>query len=280
MVDFTFARISDVISLVNRAALFVMDPKSTSSESIASKRAAFTLIELLVVIAIIAILSSLLLPALSNAKERTRRAACKGNLRQFLLAIHLYAGDFHDRLPSGASDNINPLDEHTPVLSTNTRVTLAQFGGGSNFFDCPGLSLKFGQSPWWRPQPDYGFAMGYNYLGGHTNTPWRLIGQARATWISPQSLSADGSLVLLSDLNDWAHSYESMVAPHGARGMIYKNRDYYTTPSAAQTTARDIGAEGGNVAFLNGAVEWRKVSVMKIYRGSQFWDESGCFAMW
>jgi len=62
-------------------------------------RQAFTLVELLVVISIIGILSGLLLPALSRAKESGRRANCVSNLRQVNLAIRLYADDWSDSLP-------------------------------------------------------------------------------------------------------------------------------------------------------------------------------------
>ena len=93
-------------------------------------RQGFTLIELLVVIAIIALLASMLLPALSKAKGKAQQVYCLNNMKQLAQGTHLYSGDNAEWLP--------PMQARIGSYETSWRSYLYRYEGENpHVYDCP-----------------------------------------------------------------------------------------------------------------------------------------------
>jgi prepilin-type N-terminal cleavage/methylation domain-containing protein len=226
---------------------------------------AFTLIELLVVIAIIAILAALLLPALSVAKERAKRASCQSGLRQLGMALQMYGLDNNDRLPQGYRDN---GESHTIWISTNTFNAIRQYSG-TNMSTCPSLAGTF---QYYRAP--YGWVIGYSYNAGHKK-PWS--GEPKPQWVSPQKFTEGPQLTVACDLNSWAEPVGGdgwVIAPH-CRGGAAKQAGTPFLIVHKKTTSRDVGALGGNVLLLDSSVHWKNLNQMTnywSYQSGSYWN--------
>jgi prepilin-type N-terminal cleavage/methylation domain-containing protein/prepilin-type processing-associated H-X9-DG protein len=116
-------------------------------------RFAFTLIELLVTVAIIAILASLLLSGLTQARIKARALMCLGNCRQLQIAWHLYATESDDRLPPNSGQdpriwiNMNYGLANRVRGCTNLATVrlglLFRYAGGDRIYVCPEQKAVF-----------------------------------------------------------------------------------------------------------------------------------------
>jgi len=120
-------------------------PTSRKIGTIAAATSGFTLIELLVVVAIIAILASLLLPAMARAKYTGSKSQCISNLRQQYLSQIMYADDFRGKFP--VHTDVSPDYHRTPATGNQSIVNVMRksYVANSWITICPITARSFGR---------------------------------------------------------------------------------------------------------------------------------------
>ncbi len=262
----------------------------------ATKRA-FTLVELLVVISIIALLLSVLMPALSKAREQSRKVVCANGVRQLILGMSVYASSNKGNLP------INSFNAWLWDVGDKTVLALINSSGATRkSFYCPS-NVPFSNMAYDEDDVYWDIKTITRNANSNPCTTYRITGYCwlmDAEWTDTSGnvqtrgkVYADSSLPSNVFPNFWprnvyckgASSVELLIdatisagiSPRYPNGKFtnivhnFTNRTNHLIPGKI-----DRGA-GGNIGFLDGHVKWRNFTDMgkRLGRGSSdfpyFW---------
>lgn len=269
-------------------------------------RGGFTLVELLVVVAIIAILASMLMPALSRAREAGRRAVCASNLRQVGMSLQMYADESDGHFP-----NVQAMDCHGGTLMFRGNAMFPEYLTDLRVLLCPSHPTareEYANGRWWdksvtmqagaRPvvDPCEIDALSYDYVPWLIREEW-LVDQATMDYDAQFSAGLTVALAYAAlgtgPAPDWmfvdelGNAHRVLSARQGATRLLITD---VNSPGAGQIADSEMSLMfdhvtiiptqfnhipgGANVLFMDGHVEYAKYPQPNPYPVSRAWAQT------
>ena len=249
------------------------------------KRAgAFTLIELLVVVSIIALLVSILLPALGKAREQAKTIKCAAHLKSMGLAMQMYANEYRDYYP--ALLMTGDLSVTNPGFSHWWQLVMPFVDGNDKLLQCPSVQNKsFVRVDWdsdtfltgyglnycgWNWKPDNEWVDGEPGAGfGYVVTPDRSKIGRRGGCVKGTRVHSPSSFIMVGDadrnVNDSPERIRSIftygiLGPPRVNGQEYPQEDLPTVHNG-----------GANIVFIDGHVSWYRKTDLLADKNLHMW---------